>query len=664
MSCFSESDLTDFDDEEEVPLSSQKSSKKKPKDAPDEDGSYRIRGALKVPRVANYTTQSLHDQVMAGDIDLNPEYQRDVVWPETKQTGLIDSLFRNFYVPPVIFVVEMRDDGSEHRTCVDGKQRLTSINRFLQGQIPYKDPYSNEKLWFSLPADSRGKLLPEKYRKLFRNKQIVCIEYENLRPDNEREIFQRVQLGMALTKAEKLQAINTPRSNFARELMNAYVMERIGTYLVMDTNRGGAFKLSATAVMGIENWAEKHDIPTSVDAWINKNNEVSESTKQNSHTVLSIFSELTESQRLRNMLEIRGDDDKVKKFAPMEFVATCLLIHHYKDKLTMAQMAEAVRMMRRDVRGKEKDVRLNSRVSKLMSEFINKLKVKKLKADTGKPVASKTVPGGSKRKRDESADGSESEEEEEEEEVPTKRSRKAAAKAKATKKTPSKSATKTRDSAEPATPSLRLPRGPTALQSAPTVSQATATTPSTIDSRRRGSDIIVPKTEPSPTPAQIQPFQLAGSPPPPTPITPAANWPNPYPTPQGQTPSPNPNNYPNSTMFHPDRLAALRAAKEVTSGNNNTPQFWPPGNAGRGFPFTPPSSQFGSQQPQLQLPPGLEALLARIGNAGYDGSFGVYNQAIGQPQQQQQPPAVPIPAPNPGVGQGPDQGWAGQNKPQ
>jgi len=29
--------------------------------------------------------------------------QRDVVWTETKQTGLIDSVFHNFYIPPIIF---------------------------------------------------------------------------------------------------------------------------------------------------------------------------------------------------------------------------------------------------------------------------------------------------------------------------------------------------------------------------------------------------------------------------------------------------------------------------------------------------------------------------------------------------------------------------------
>ena len=63
------------------------------------------------------------------------------------------------------------------------------------------------------------KLLPEKYRSMFENKMIVCIEYEGLSDDQEREmfqvflasqylspnflthVFQRVQMGMALTPA-------------------------------------------------------------------------------------------------------------------------------------------------------------------------------------------------------------------------------------------------------------------------------------------------------------------------------------------------------------------------------------------------------------------------------------------------------------------------------
>jgi hypothetical protein len=52
---------------------------------------------------------------------------------ESKQIGLIDSIFRNFYIPPVVFAVT-KEDGEDVRVCVDGKQRLTSIQKFFDGQ--------------------------------------------------------------------------------------------------------------------------------------------------------------------------------------------------------------------------------------------------------------------------------------------------------------------------------------------------------------------------------------------------------------------------------------------------------------------------------------------------------------------------------------------------
>jgi Protein of unknown function DUF262 len=60
---------------------------------------------------------------------------KDVVWPTGKQMEIIDSLFHNFYIPPVIFAVMRDEDGEEVRVCVDGKQRLTSIVKFLDGHV-------------------------------------------------------------------------------------------------------------------------------------------------------------------------------------------------------------------------------------------------------------------------------------------------------------------------------------------------------------------------------------------------------------------------------------------------------------------------------------------------------------------------------------------------
>ena len=46
----------------------------------------------------------------------------DVVWPTNKQIKLIDSIYRNFYIPPVVFAVQKDEDGEDVRICVDGKQ--------------------------------------------------------------------------------------------------------------------------------------------------------------------------------------------------------------------------------------------------------------------------------------------------------------------------------------------------------------------------------------------------------------------------------------------------------------------------------------------------------------------------------------------------------------
>lgn len=47
---------------------------------------------------------------------------------------LIDSLYHHYYIPPIIFTVfEMHDN--EVRRCIDGKQRLTAIRKFIDGEV-------------------------------------------------------------------------------------------------------------------------------------------------------------------------------------------------------------------------------------------------------------------------------------------------------------------------------------------------------------------------------------------------------------------------------------------------------------------------------------------------------------------------------------------------
>ncbi|POG78359.1 hypothetical protein GLOIN_2v1435521, partial [Rhizophagus irregularis DAOM 181602=DAOM 197198] len=58
---------------------------------------------LSKPRNVNHTLKKLYDWMEKGLIDINPEFQRDVVWNSTKQCLLIDSIFKNYYIPPILF---------------------------------------------------------------------------------------------------------------------------------------------------------------------------------------------------------------------------------------------------------------------------------------------------------------------------------------------------------------------------------------------------------------------------------------------------------------------------------------------------------------------------------------------------------------------------------
>lgn len=68
--------------------------------------------------------------------NFDPPYQRDSIWNEEKQSFFIDSILRNYPVPPIFLHQKIDDDtGKILFEVVDGKQRLTSIVNFINGLI-------------------------------------------------------------------------------------------------------------------------------------------------------------------------------------------------------------------------------------------------------------------------------------------------------------------------------------------------------------------------------------------------------------------------------------------------------------------------------------------------------------------------------------------------
>lgn len=59
----------------------------------------------------------------------------------------------------------------------------------IRSKIEYR--FTKEKLWFlESDRDPKRTVLSSTYKSLFQNKQMVCIEYSELTPELEREIFQ------------------------------------------------------------------------------------------------------------------------------------------------------------------------------------------------------------------------------------------------------------------------------------------------------------------------------------------------------------------------------------------------------------------------------------------------------------------------------------------
>jgi hypothetical protein len=59
----------------------------------------------------------------------------DEVWTKSRQQGLIDSLFKGCPIPAIVLAAKKKPDGTEYFNVIDGKQRLTTIARFMSGKV-------------------------------------------------------------------------------------------------------------------------------------------------------------------------------------------------------------------------------------------------------------------------------------------------------------------------------------------------------------------------------------------------------------------------------------------------------------------------------------------------------------------------------------------------
>jgi len=101
--------------------------------------------------ILNRTSNNINIATFWENYDLkkynfSPEYQREGdVWSESDKSYLIDTILKNFPMPP-IFLHQHIDNatGKTIYDVIDGKQRLSAIINFLKNEIPVPEDFSED----------------------------------------------------------------------------------------------------------------------------------------------------------------------------------------------------------------------------------------------------------------------------------------------------------------------------------------------------------------------------------------------------------------------------------------------------------------------------------------------------------------------------------------
>ena len=139
------------------------------------------------------TVRDVLHRIDQGRYVMNPDFQRDFIWPEDKQSKLIESVIMRIPLP----VFYMAEDSEGRMVVVDGLQRLSTFKRFSDGDLKLRLP---DRLELNGKAFSD---LPPKYQNRVEDCNLIFYIIDSKAPERARlDIFERVNGGQQLTRQQ------------------------------------------------------------------------------------------------------------------------------------------------------------------------------------------------------------------------------------------------------------------------------------------------------------------------------------------------------------------------------------------------------------------------------------------------------------------------------
>ena len=158
---------------------------------------------------------SLVRRIQEGELDLQPDFQRDEIWDNPRRQRLIDTILRAWYVPAIHIVV----DSEGEDVVLDGQQRLAAIRDFFANKIKING--STE------PPDERIRQLdgltyeklPADVRRAVNGFSISVIKLDDYETQEPNELFFRLNQSYNLTPPEKRNALHGQARDQVKELV-------------------------------------------------------------------------------------------------------------------------------------------------------------------------------------------------------------------------------------------------------------------------------------------------------------------------------------------------------------------------------------------------------------------------------------------------------------
>jgi hypothetical protein len=146
-------------------------------------------------------------RIKAGDIDLQPEFQRGEVWGKAKKQRLVDSILRDWHVPP-IHIIEVIP--SRRQEVLDGQQRLAAIRDFVDGVFALDGTIEPASAELGNLDGLLYEQLPDSWRRRFNQFTIRIFRIVDYEPGEPGELFFRLNQPTSLTSAEQRNAFFGP----------------------------------------------------------------------------------------------------------------------------------------------------------------------------------------------------------------------------------------------------------------------------------------------------------------------------------------------------------------------------------------------------------------------------------------------------------------------